>query len=344
MATTEYPVNHPLAVKKWARSLMKETLKMTQAFKFMGKNANAIVQLKSELKGEGDKVTFGLRMQMGGKGRRGDNTLEGYEEALVTHNDYVMIDQLRHATRSKGRMSEQRVPFSVRAEGRDGLADWWSDRIDTWFFNQLCGFDPGDTEYAGLNTVNSPTSDHQLFVNQDSEASLGASDTFDLTYIDYCVEKAKTLSPLIRPVNVGGGGRKFVMFLHPYQVTDLRTNTDTGQWLDIQKAAMQGGKVTGNPIYTAALGEYHGVVLHESTRIPSPISNVRRALFCGAQAGAMAFGRGYGQTTMEWVEELFDYKNQLGIAAGLIGGLKKTQFNSEDYGTIVVSSYAAAHT
>jgi hypothetical protein len=46
---------------------------------------------------------------------------------------------------------------------------------------------------------------------------------------------------------------------------------------------------------------------------------------------------------MSWVEELFDYENQLGVSAGLIFGMKKTQFNSEDFGTIVVPTYAAAH-
>jgi hypothetical protein len=44
------------------------------------------------------------------------------------------------------------------------------------------------------------------------------------------------------------------MFLHPYQVTDLRSNVSTGQWLDIQKAAMAGADSTKSPIYT---GAYH---------------------------------------------------------------------------------------
>jgi hypothetical protein len=43
---------------------------------------------------------------------------------------------------------------------------------------------------------------------------------------------------------------------------------------------------------------------------------------------------------MNWVEELFDYNNQLGVAAGMIAGMKKTQFNSMDFGTIVFATYA----
>lgn len=45
---------------------------------------------------------------------------------------------------------------------------------------------------------------------------------------------------------------------------------------------------------------------------------------------------------MTWFEELFDYGNQLGVSAGAIFGLKKTRFNSKDFGTIVVPTYGAA--
>jgi hypothetical protein len=67
---------------------------------------------------------------------------------------------------------------------------------------------------------------------------------------------------------------------------------------------------------------------------------VRRNVFCGAQAAVMGYGQESGPNQMSWVEELFDYGNQLGVSAGMIGGLKKTRFNSADFGTIVVSSYA----
>jgi N4-gp56 family major capsid protein len=62
-----------------------------------------------------------------------------------------------------------------------------------------------------------------------------------------------------------GGEQKYVMFLHHYQVTDMKANVSTNQWFDIQKAALQGGNVTKNPIYTGALGEYNGVILHAAT-------------------------------------------------------------------------------
>ncbi len=110
-----------------------------------------------------------------------------------------------------------------------------------------------------------------------------------------------------------------------------------------------GGNESKNPIYTGALGEYNNVILHQDKRVTVGITNagatvttVRRAAFCGAQAAVFAYG-GDGGQEMSWVEELFDYKNQLGIAAGMIWGLKKTMFNSLDFGTLTISTYAAAH-
>lgn len=353
MAVTAYGTNHPLAVKRWSKGLMKETLKNTHVMQFMGTGTNNVAQIKTELgKEEGDKVTFGLRLQLQGDGVSGDSTLEGNEEALVTYDDSVVIDQLRHAVRSKGKMSEQRVPFTVRDESRDGLADWYADRMDAAFFNQLAGNTAEtDTKRTGLQASVAPSTNRIIMRNSPTaEVSLSSVDTFDLKLIDAACEVAVTGGsagdqiPLV-PIRVGRE-KKYVMFLHPYQVYDLRTNTNTGQWLDIQKAAMQGGVTTKNPIFTGALGEYNGVILHSNTRVPAAPtnSNARRAVFCGAQAIMCAFGRQSGKNTFSWKEELFDYGNSLGVAAGSIWGMKKCQFNSEDFGVITVSSYAAAHT
>jgi N4-gp56 family major capsid protein len=157
-------------------------------------------------------------------------------------------------------------------------------------------------------------------------------------------------SPLIRPFMVGGK-KKFVMFLHPFQVTDMRTNTNAGQWLDIQKAALAGGVGDKSPIYTGALGEYNDVVLHKWNRLPNGISNAgaaqastRRAVMCGAQAGLVGFGKEFAKGShYKWVEELFDYERELGVSAQTVWGIKKSVFNRNDFGTLVATTYAVAH-
>ncbi|MGI9507171.1 MAG: DUF4043 family protein, partial [Geminicoccaceae bacterium] len=71
---------------------------------------------------------------------------------------------------------------------------------------------------------------------------------------------------------------------------------------------------------------------------------VRRAVFCGAQSAWTAFGQGFGPGRFNWVEKLFDYDEELGVSAGCVGGLKKSRFNSKDFGTILIPTYAPANT
>ena len=354
MATTTYGVNDTLAVKVWARKLFVDALKETYIDRFMGKTSSSLIQVRDELnKSKGDRITVGLRIQLTGDGVQADNTQEGNEEGLTTYSDNVFIDQLRHAVRSGGEMSEQRVPFEVRDEAKDGLKDWWAGRLDTWFFNQIAGNTvQTDTRYTGNQAVVAASSTRIIRSGgaTDDATLSGASYIFDIQLIDKAKELAKTASPTIRPIKVGGRD-KYVMFLHEYQATDMRINTSVGQWLDIQKASLSGGDASKNPIYTGALGEYNDVILHSSTRIPlgvanagTAVSTARRAVLCGAQAACFAYGMKNAGGEMRWVEEYFDYENQLGVSAGMIAGMKKMAFNSVDFGTIVVATSAVAHT
>lgn len=350
MAVSHWGVNAPEAVKLWSRKTMRETLRKTYYARFTGKNSNSLVQIKEDTaKSKGDRIRCTLRLQGSGDGRQGDATLEGHEEALSTHTDDTVIDQLRHAFRSGGEMSEQRVPFDVREELRMAVEDWWTDRLDTWFFNQISGnTSQSDTRYTGNQAAIAPDSDHHIFAGSataESNVSGNSSQIFSLAVVDRLVLRAKTLDIPMRPVK-GGGASGFVMFISPEQHFDLRRNSTSQEYADFQKAAIQGGQVTKNPMFTGAVGMWNGVVIHEADRLPSFTVGANaagnavgyRAVLCGAQAAVMAFGGGYGLKRMSWKEELFDYENQLGVAAGMIAGLKKQRYNSKDFSTIVCST------
>jgi hypothetical protein len=104
---------------------------------------------------------------------------------------------------------------------------------------------------------------------------------------------------------------------------------------------MQGGNISDNPIFTGALGEYNGVILHESYRLPR-LANVSQNVFAGAQSATFAFGRENGPQRMSWVEEIFDYGNQLGVSAGCIAGMKRTIYKNESFSSMVVRSTDSA--
>ena len=351
MATTNYGVNAPEAVKLWRKVLFEEALAATWVGKFMGEGSDNVLQVLDDTrKGAGDRVTVTLRMQLTGDGIVGDATLEGNEEALVTYTDNLFIDQLRNAVRSGGKMTQQRIPWSIRDEAKTGLADWFAGRFDQVFFNQVCGYTTETRpQYTGNNSIIAPTAGKIYRPNsRANDQSLTTGDEFTLSFIDQAVAIAKLANPIIRPIKVDGED-KYVAVLHPNQVLQMRTNTSTGQWLDIQKAATTGDGSARNPIFTGALGEYNGVILFEDRRITygvnsstgAAVTTARRAVLMGAQAAVMAFGQGASMDQMDWNEELFDYGNQLGVSAGTIYGLKKAAFNSADYGTVVMASFTS---
>jgi N4-gp56 family major capsid protein len=360
MALTTYGVNDSLAVKLWAKTLAVEALKETYIGRFIGTSASSLIHMKSELsKGAGDRVTFGLRMQLTGDGVTEGQTLEGNEESLTTYSDNLLINELAHAVRVKnnGTIDAQRVPFNLREEAKDGLKDWYAGRIDQVFFNHICGFTPTNalvkaSVYSGNNSIIAPSSTRIIrggVATTDQGLTTAATDSLTLAMIDRAVEIAKTASPMLRPVRVNGEDM-YVMFIHPSQTTSLRTSTTTGNWQDIQKAAMTGGLVGNNPIFKGSLGVYNNVIMHESTRVSQgvhsttgvAVANTRRAVLCGAQAAAIGYGQKFsGGENYNWVEELFDYERELGVSAQSVWGLKKTVFNSIDFSTIVLSTFAA---
>jgi N4-gp56 family major capsid protein len=351
MAVSNWGVNHPLARKHWAAKLMTETLKMVQVMNMASKGTNSLIYVKDETsKGKGDKITYGLRTQLTGRGVLGDDTLEGQEEALNLHTDSLVINQHRHAVNAGGKMSRQRVPFESRQECMDGLADWWKHRFETALFNHLCSNDTEtDLAFTGNNAVTAADANHRVVASEHSTtASLSTTSTFKLLDIDHAIEKGKTQAiggnGNLRQIKVDGSNY-WVCFIHPYQMTDLRTNSADGQWLDLQKNA--GARGSDNPIWSDVAGVYRDVLIKESWYVPTgPATGsgaTRRAVLCGAQAICMAFGRGDSMTQLDWVEKVFDYENILNVKAGCIFGAKKSTFNSEDVGTIQILTAANAH-
>ncbi len=362
MAGTSYPVGHPLAVNLWAKKLSVEALRQTYFYEFMGKSADSMIMYRDDLgKDAGDNVTFGLRAQLTGAGVLGDGTLEGNEEALVTYTDNFKIDQLRHAVRSAGKMSEQRVSFEVRDEAKSGLSDWFADRFDTALFNQLCGFTAqADVRFTGNNAAIAPDASHIFRPNsRATDEALTTGDEFSLAIIDRMVARAYQFNNAsgtgnpIRPMRAQGR-KLWLMFIHDHQIYQLRSSAAAGTWIDYQKSAIQGGD-KNNPLFTGGdlIGEYNGVLLHRAPRVTNgvnsttgaAVANTRRAVLVGAQAAMFATGRDTGEGQRDkftWVEESFDYGNQLGVSAGSIFGLKKTRFNSQDYATFVASTFTPA--
>jgi N4-gp56 family major capsid protein len=356
MAVTAFGTNDAQTVKIWSTLTLREALKPTLMKKLMGTAKTSVIQKLTDLeKSAGDSIKFDLLMQMTGGGVTGDNRMRDNEEALVYYQETVEIDQLRNAHAFR-RMSQQRTLHNMRTDAKTNLADWFAGQYDQIGMDQLCG----NTTNTFANTPTAPTT-NQRIVSGDvarsstlatDEAAISSNDQFTLADMDYCKESAKTLTPPIRPTMVDGK-EMYIVVLHPYSVTDLRLdvgNSAYTDWPTIQLYAAKRGP--SNPLFTGALGVYNNMVIFENTRIYEPVSNVRRNLFLGAQAGVFAMGSAYDSiessrvgkdNLMSWYEQKDDYGNEKGISVGSIFGIRSNVFNSLDYGKMIISSYAASH-
>lgn len=359
MAVHTIGVNDALAVKLWSNRMDVEALKETTAYEFMGTGAGSLCQIMTETqKGAGDSIKWGIRMLATGEGTTENETQEGNEEGLTRYSDIMVINELGHAhrVRAEGTIDRQRVPYDMREECYDSLKDWSADRFDTWFFNHLAGNTVSglSLKYTGFNAPIAPSATRILrggtSLTTDQAVNADTAATFKLSMIDKAINIAKTTSPMLRPIKGLGKDVDYVVFIHPNQTLSLRADTATaGNWFDLQGKKLQGGETAANGLYTGALGIYNRTLIVENNRVPLGVhsstsasqSLVRRAIFCGAQSLGAAFGKGGGKNKFKWVEELFDYDRELGVRSSFIGGLKKTVYNSVDYGTIVLSTYAA---
>lgn len=364
MAMTEFALGDPLAVQRWSTSLAIEAAKAAYFSKFIGEGKDNLITLKSELnKAAGEKITVGLRMKLVHPGREGDDIIENHataEEALTFYSDFVFIDQLRKSTKSKGKMSEQRVPYNLRKEGRDALATWWAEELDEQIMCYLAGARGIDTSFhnpttwtgRANNALVAPNADNHVFAGSaTSKLDLDTTDTLSLTEVEKLVAISETRDPMIQPFKINGVN-KYVLLMHTFQAYQLRTSTTANDWLDITKqaTAAMGEK---SRLYKNSLGEYADVILHKHRNCirfndygplvgSAPGSRpAARALFLGAQAGLIAYGQDSAPTRYSWNEERDDRGNALAITAGTIFGTKRTVYNSKSFGCIAVDSYAA---
>lgn len=364
MAVQSFATGDNLTVKQWSEGLEAEALKKISFSGLIGKRSDALIQWKDTLSTRpGDEETIGLRMQLTDAPKTSGTAVEGAERTLTIYDDKFTIDEYADAVRFRNVIDRQRVTFDMRDEARAALADQMANALDSSFFNQVAGYQLTgagalDSTLIGHNTVSAPDADHWIIANSATNADdddVGADNTalFSLDLIDAAVETAKVLEPSIRPANIEGWPEPvYVCFIHPYQANALRA--EASRWDDTMQNAIRGGLINSNPLLTGAMGVWNGTLIIESSRVPygvgvvdstSPVTTARRAVFCGAQSAVIGWGRiGGNPERFRWVEKMFDYDREYGVMAACMAGLKKLVFNSKDFATITISTYASAIT
>ena len=373
MALTNFGDLSGAQLQAWSRDFWKVARNQSFINQFAGTGSNAMVQRVTELtkSQKGTKANITLLADMTGDGVTGDHTLENNEEKLRAYDISIELDQLRFANRIAGRMTDQKTVVNFREQSRDALAYAMADRIDQLAFLTLSGVDykyknNGALRYSGTqgtagesldqlefaSDVSAPTGARHRRVDADGNILAGSTasiaDTDKLSYAAIVNLKAYAKDNYIRGIRAGAGQEVFHMFVTPQQMAGLKLDTDFIQ--NVRNAGVRGAS---NSLFSGTSSVMvDGVMIHEFRHVfntagaddgdkwgSGGVINGARALFCGAQALAMA-----DIGLPEMIEDTFDYGNQSGISVGKIFGLRKPKYNTDvsgdvqDFGVIALDT------
>jgi N4-gp56 family major capsid protein len=369
MARTIVGVNDAKAVKKWAGLLAYDTSHKSyfnQRFMARGAEAEVPIQILTDLESDaGEQISYDLLAELKMAPVEGEDILEGKEEGQKFYTDQIYIDQARCGVNTGGRMTRKRTLHDLREKAKRQQSSWWARLMDELLFIYLSGARGVNanfllpTGYTGRanNALVAPDANHAVFGGDATLFSnLDANDKFDLRLIDRAKTKADSQGggatdiPVLQPCKIDGE-ETFVCVMHTFQEDDLRSNTNTGQWMDIQKAAA-GAEGRKNPLFKGSLGMYRGVILHSHRNVirfnNAGAGNVEaaRGLFMGSQAAVVAFGSPGTNLRFDWHEETRDNGDKVVISTSSIFGVKKVTFTTgagaQDFGVFALDTAAAA--
>ena len=312
----------------------------------VGTSEEMPIQIIRDLqRAQGDSVTVDIFADIKGDAVYGDDRLEGKEDALTAYTDVIKIDQVRKGVSAGGRMSRKRTKHDLRLEARRKLSRWFARFFDEAITAYLAGRRGTSTAQWALpttwngfagNPLEPADTEHSVAVNTTGNISNTDTDAtpLKLSHFDLIQEYISTMDIPPNPIMVNGEPY-YIVVLHPTAVRQLRTDTGSGQWLDVHKLA--GVRGPDNPIFTGLLGAYNGFLMYEYSKIPvysAGGKTLANCLIVGSQAAAVAFGQAGGDFAINWYEEMDDRGNQLVVTGSTIMGIKKVRFNGKDFGAL----------
>jgi N4-gp56 family major capsid protein len=336
MAKTGVLTGNALTLKKWEEKLFRDTAKESFFLpKFAGEGEGNIVQTKSQLeKTQGDLITFGIAMRTTGNYVTSGQTLEGNEQSLTTYSNTVPLEEYAIGIRDKGPLDRKRPIYDMDTVSKERLKDQGAEVIDQLIFNEMNN-STTNTIYGSGTTDATLTATGKITPAIVSKLKALAKSGFATA--SGAAQGARTQTP-IRTVKVDGK-EYYILLLHPFALYDWKRDPEVLQTL--REAEVRGGS---NPIFSGAVAVHDGVIIHEHENVPYYVnggagSNVPfcKGLFMGAQSMLWAWGERPHMVAAE-----FDYGREHGFSWQMIAGVKKTAFNSKDYGVIGVHVAATA--
>ena len=371
MPFTALGAGQPQFKRAWVSETIKAYRQQSFWEKFMGEEANSIVQRITKLKKteKGDRAMIGLKANMKASGIVGDNDIAGRRENIETYWVEIHTDQLRKSVSSKGRVDDQQAIYDFRSEAKDSLADWRAQINDDMMFLAASNISfvyntDGSTRSTGsedslaqleyaADVAAAPTSKRH-FTFDGTNLIAGNTAAIAAAYVpkygalvDLCAE-AKTRG--VKPLMVNGQ-EVFVHIVHPKTFARYKKDADFRDVL--VNAAERGLK---NPVFTGAAGfTVDGILFHTSNKVYNTLGagsgskwgaggavDGTRSLLLGQQALLAADLWGSG----DWYEGKDDDNARNIITLSQYTGILKPRFMSrldgdtvQDFGCICMDYY-----
>lgn len=288
----------------WARKVYEEARAKMFWSRFTGPEGSGMpVILKSALLTQpGQLINISRMTSLTGAGVTGESTLRGNEEQLNLKEVKVTPEWKRHAVAIAGKGRKQ-INQDFRTKAQMALSYWMAKQQDTSMW----------TAARDLTTAGFDAATIEIVYGNDA-TSVDTLDSTDSLGMDEIRKAAAVLAGNdTEPINIAGmpaGEGYYLLFIHPFQAWSLKQDSD---WIANNQNASERGR--DNPLFTGALGEVDGVIVHSTTQCTtvenanSPVIDTARAIMVGQEA----LCRGLNED-ITWSEQIDDYDFQEGIA------------------------------
>lgn len=325
---------------------------------FAGASDDNLIVLKDDLTTKaGGSIRSYFAFQLSSRGRAKDEQMQGFEDRPTTSTFDLKVDTLRNAVSHESPMYQQWVAYDMLETSKRVLGDWFAKRFELALHAHATGASIITLDaYSLNNTINALQTRYIIRPHGKAQGALSSGDTMDVDIINEALLRLELLRPKIRPA-MTPFGPKFVCFLAPEQVRDLRKSDSV--WFQVMSNAISGGQVSDNPIFTNLLGSVHDVLFYQSNLVPPGYntggtkfkSKTRKAWIGGAGALNLAFGRGdrpqgFGVNRFKWDMDSQDYGYRKAISASTIVGAGRPRFTNpkdssiSEHGVLAIETYA----
>ena len=287
----------------WSRKVYEQAKAKHFWQRFSGEEGSGMpFIIKTELlSSPGDVIHISQLSHLTGAGVTGESRLRGNEEKLSLAEVDITPEWNRHAVSDTAKASKQ-IMHAFREKAQKALSYWMGGKFDTstWAAARTtaaCGFEN--------------TAIDQIFGND--ATTLDSVDAADILSVSEIRKAAAILeSKNIQKVSVEGmpaGEGYYLMFINPWQAYSLKSDSE---WISNHQSASERGAT--NPLFTGALGEVDGVIVHSTTQCTrvenanSPVIYTARAVMVGQEA----ICRGLNEDIV-WSEQIDDYDFEHGI-------------------------------